>query len=253
VNTEEKLLEKIKQNTNLPVHVAIIMDGNGRWAKSKGLPRVAGHREGINSVKEIVETSTKLGIKYLTLYTFSKENWKRPKSEVSALMKLLLKTVKKEIYTMLKNNVRLKTIGNLEDLPNTTRNEIIEAMERTKNNTGLTLNLALSYSGRLEIINTIKTIAQKVKNKEILINHINEDLVSEHLYTSQIPDPDLLIRTSGESRISNFLLWQLAYTEIYFTDVLWPEFRKKNLYEAVIDYQSRERRFGKVSEQISQK
>jgi len=253
VNTEEKLLEKIKQNTNLPVHVAIIMDGNGRWAKSKGLPRVAGHREGINSVKEIVETSTKLGIKYLTLYTFSKENWKRPKSEVSALMKLLLKTVKKEIYTMLKNNVRLKTIGNLEDLPNTTRNEIIEAMERTKNNTGLTLNLALSYSGRLEIINTIKTIAQKVKNKEILINHINENLVSEHLYTSQIPDPDLLIRTSGESRISNFLLWQLAYTEIYFTDVLWPEFRKKNLYEAVIDYQSRERRFGKVSEQISQK
>jgi len=247
---EEKLLCKIKERDNLPGHIAIIMDGNGRWAKEKGLPRIAGHREGINSVREIVEASTELGIKHLTLYTFSKENWRRPKREVSALMRLLVRTVRKEVEKLLKNNIKLTTIGELSDLPENVRREVDEAVEKTKNNTGLNLNLALSYSGRVEIINAVKKIAGMVKSNLISVEGIDDELFSNFLYTSRVPDPDLLIRTSGESRISNFLLWQLAYTEIYITDVFWPDFRRKEFYGAILEYQSRERRFGKVSEQL---
>jgi len=253
VKEENDLLNKIKEKGNLPVHIAIIMDGNGRWAKSKGLPRIAGHREGINSVREIVETAAELGIGHLTLYTFSIENWKRPRKEVSALMTLLMKTVRKELDKLMKNNIRLTTIGNLSDLPPKAREEMQEAIEKTKKNTGLNLNLALSYSGRLEIINAIKKIAIDVKKNKISNDVINEKLISKYLWTFDMPDPDLLIRTSGEARISNFLLWQLAYSEIYITSILWPDFRKREFYEAIIEYQSRERRFGKVSEQLNKK
>jgi len=253
VKEENDLLNKIKEKGNLPVHIAIIMDGNGRWAKSKGLPRIAGHREGINSVREIVETAAELGIGHLTLYTFSIENWKRPRKEVSALMTLLMKTVRKELDKLMKNNVRLTTIGNLSDLPSKAREGMQEAIEKTKKNTGLNLNLALSYSGRLEIINAIKKIAIDVKKNKISNDVINEKLISKYLWTFDMPDPDLLIRTSGEARISNFLLWQLAYSEIYITSILWPDFRKREFYEAIIEYQSRERRFGKVSEQLNKK
>jgi len=253
VKEENDLFNKIKEKGNLPVHIAIIMDGNGRWAKSKGLPRIAGHREGINSVREIVETAAELGIGHLTLYTFSIENWKRPRKEVSALMTLLMKTVRKELDKLMKNNVRLTTIGNLSDLPSKAREGMQEAIEKTKKNTGLNLNLALSYSGRLEIINAIKKIAIDVKKNKISNDVINEKLISKYLWTFDMPDPDLLIRTSGEARISNFLLWQLAYSEIYITSILWPDFRKREFYEAIIEYQSRERRFGKVSEQLNKK
>jgi len=232
---------------NIPRHIAIIMDGNGRWAKRRGLPRVAGHREGINSVREIVRVGGEIGVEILTLYTFSTENWKRPKTEVSALMSLLLRTIRKEVNDLNKNNVRLSTIGDLERLPKEPRNAMEEAKEKLKNNTGLLLNLALSYSGRSEILYAVNNIIGKG------IHEVDESIFSAELYTGNLPDPDLLIRTSGEFRISNFLLWQLAYTEIFVSDVYWPDFREKQFYDAIRDYQNRERRFGKVSEQLKKK
>lgn len=248
---KEKLKQQILLKGNIPKHIAIIMDGNGRWAKKRGLPRIAGHKKGIDSVREIVRLCPELGIEILTLYTFSMENWNRPKTEISALMSLLLSTIRKEIDELVKNNVKVNTLGILSDLPAGAREGMEEAMERTKNNTGLILNLALSYSSRVEIVEMIKRIAKKVKNNEVGINDINEIFVSENLYTAGLKDPDLMIRTSGVFRVSNFLLWQLAYTEIYITDVLWPDFRANEFYKAILDYQNRERRFGMVSEQIS--
>jgi undecaprenyl diphosphate synthase len=235
-----------------PHHVAIIMDGNGRWAKKRGLPRVAGHNEGIKSVRAVVEASGDLGIKVLSLYTFSKENWYRPKQEVSALMKLLVSTLRKEIDELVNKNVQLKAIGNLEDLPEPAYEEMLFGIERTKHNTGLILNIALSYSGRQEILDATRKIAYKVKAGILKPEEISEQIFSAHLDTYDIPDPDLLIRTSGESRVSNFLLWQIAYTEIYVTKELWPDFGKEEFYKALIDYLSRERRFGRVSEQLVQ-
>ena len=236
--------EKLKASGNLPRHIAIIMDGNGRWAKKRGLPRMAGHREGINSVRDIVEVCGQLGVEVLTLYTFSLENWRRPRPEVSALMSLLVGTINKEVDDLHRNNVQVRTIGHLEDLPSQARNGMLRAIEKTKQNTGLILNLALSYGGRKEILEAVQKIVQSPPQE------ITEETISSHLYTSGLPDPDLLIRTSGEFRISNFLLWQLAYTEIFVTDVLWPDFRRQELYRAIDDYQSRERRFGLISEQI---
>lgn len=237
----------------LPRHIAIIMDGNGRWAKDRGLPRIAGHNEGINSVREVTRECGQLGIEVLTLYTFSIENWSRPKNEVSALMNLLLKTIRKEIDELHKNNVRLSMIGHTEDLPVGPRKGLMEGVKKTKNNSGLNLNLALSYGGRTEILDAIKAISRNIQSGKIGIEDIDESLVSDYLYTKGKPDPDLLIRTSGELRISNFLLWQMAYTEIYVTPIYWPEFRRKELLKAVESYQKRERRFGRISEQINGK
>ena len=233
-----------------PRHIAIIMDGNGRWAKQRGLPRVMGHREGIKSVREIIEACGELGVEVLTLYTFSTENWRRPKDEVSALMKLLLKTIQKEIGELIRNNVRLTVIGNLEHLPDAARKSMETAIEKTRSNTGLNLNLALSYGSREELVHAVKRIALQVANGELDPNDVSSQTIQNNLYTAGMPDPDLLIRTSGEFRISNFLLWQLAYTEIFITDVLWPDFRKPDLLKAIEDFQKRERRFGKVSEQV---
>jgi len=234
----------------LPRHIAIIMDGNGRWAKQRGYPRVMGHREGIKSVREVVEVCGELGVEVLTLYTFSTENWRRPREEVSALMKLLLKTIQKEIHDLIRNNVRLTVIGNLEHLPQDARKSMEAAIQKTEANTGLNLNLALSYGSREELVRAVKSIAMQVKHGELDPETVSSQTIQDNLYTSQIPDPDLLIRTSGEFRISNFLLWQLAYTEIYVTDVLWPDFRKADLIKAIENYRQRERRFGKVSEQL---
>jgi len=236
----------VKENENIPVHIAIIMDGNGRWAKQKSLPRVAGHHEGINSVREITRVCGELGVNHLTLYTFSKENWGRSDNEVSALMKLLLNTIRKEVKNLDENNVRLTTIGTFEDLPKTARQGIAEGIEKTKNNTGLNLNLALSYGSRQEILAAIIKITKKIQSGEIDPDGITEAIFNQHLYTNNIPDPDLLIRTGGEFRISNFLLWQIAYTEIYITPVYWPAFRELELLEAISDFQSRDRRFGKI-------
>lgn len=247
---ERELQEAIKTAGNLPAHVAIIMDGNGRWAKKRGLPRVEGHKEGINSVREVVETAGELGIKFLTLYTFSTENWRRPKGEVTALMSLLLRTIREEVDELNKKNVRLTTIGHLDDLPYLPREGITHALRVLQNNTGLTLNLALSYSGRQEMTDCIRTIAAKAQQGLIKPEDVTEQLISQELYTADLPDPDLLIRTSGELRLSNFLLWQLAYTEIYVTEVLWPDFRRREFLTAISCYQKRERRYGKVSEQI---
>lgn len=249
---EEQLKESILSAGNLPVHVAIIMDGNGRWAKQRGLPRVEGHREGINSVREVVRVAGEIGIKYLTLYTFSTENWRRPKREVSALMSLLLETVRAEVEELNRNNVRLMTIGRLDDLPYLPRQGMLQAMRRLQNNTGLTLNLALSYSSRREITDAVRAIVEKAVQGKLGPEDVNEELISAHLYTADIPDPDLLIRTSGELRVSNFLLWQLAYTEIYVTDIFWPDFRRLEFLKAIRCYQQRERRFGKVSEQLQE-
>ncbi|MFK7781364.1 isoprenyl transferase [Psychroserpens sp.] len=235
----------------LPKHLAIIMDGNGRWAKQKGMIRVIGHENGTKSVRDVVEASAEIGIKNLTLYAFSTENWKRPKLEVKTLMKLLVKSLKKEIKTLQDNNIKLSAIGNLNDLPKKAHSELLEVIDKTKNNTHMTLTLALSYGSREEIVNVIKEISANVKNNIISIESIDESIINKHLYTQNLPDVDLLIRTSGEHRISNFLLWQIAYAELYFTDVLWPDFTKQNLYEALINYQNRERRFGKTSEQLS--
>ena len=234
----------------IPKHIAIIMDGNGRWARMKSLPRIAGHKEGINSVREITRICGNLGVEYLTLYTFSTENWDRPPSEVKALMHLLFHTINKEIEELNKENVKFTIIGDMQLLPKNTKKGLQKGIELTKNNNGLTLCLALNYGSRQEIINSVKLIAQKVKQGQISIDHINQRLFSRNLYTSNIPDPDLLIRTGGENRLSNFLLWQSAYTEIFMTNVFWPDFRKKELFNAIINYQSRERRFGKVSEQV---
>ena len=246
-----KQIDEIKKLGKVPKHIAIIMDGNGRWAKKKGLLRVAGHQKGIESVREIVEACANLGVNYLTLYTFSTENWKRPKFEVSTLMRLIVKSLKDETDQLHKNNIRLTTIGNIDSLPNEVQRELKEAFEKTKQNTRMVLNLALSYSGRWELTKAIQSIAEKVKNDEINVEDINENLISQFLDTSAIPDPDLLIRSGGEMRISNFLLWQIAYSEIVVTDTLWPDFKILNLLDAIKDYQSRERRFGLVSEQIS--
>ena len=236
---------------NIPSHIAIIMDGNGRWAREKGLPRIAGHKEGINSVRDITRICGEIGVNYLTLYTFSTENWNRPKKEVNALMSLLLNTIKKEVRELHKNNVKFSTIGDLSFLPKNTENGLKEGMALTKNNTGLNLILALNYGSRHEIIDSVISIAGKVKSGEIDINHIDEALFSSFLYTKNYPDPDLLIRTSGELRISNFLLWQCAYTEMYLTNTYWPSFREEDLFKAILDFQSRERRYGKISEQVS--
>ena len=245
---KEELRELIKKNSNLPVHIAIIMDGNGRWAKQRSLPRIAGHREGINSVRELTRVCGEIGIKHLTLYTFSTENWGRPKTEVSALMSLLLTSIRKEINNLDKNNVKLTTIGAFEDLPKSARKGVEEGVELTKNNTGLNLNLALSYGSRQEILKAIKHIAKMVDLGELKIEDINLEKFESLLYTSEIPDPDFLIRTGGEFRVSNFLLWQIAYSEIYVTDAYWPAFREKELLKAIFEFQSRERRYGKLSE-----
>ncbi|WP_394758616.1 isoprenyl transferase [Flavobacterium sp.] len=235
---------------NLPKHLAIIMDGNGRWAKKQGMLRAFGHENGTKSVKVTVEACAKLGIENLTLYAFSTENWNRPKLEVDLLMKLLINSLKKELDTLVKNNIKLNSIGNLDNLPKSVQKELEEVIEKTKNNTRMTLTLALSYGSREEIINAVKNISDKVKNNIISIDSIDDSILNKHLYTHNLPDVDLVIRTSGEHRISNFLLWQIAYAEFYFTDVLWPDFSEDNLYEAIISYQKRERRFGKTSEQI---
>ena len=234
----------------MPRHIAIIMDGNGRWAKQKGLLRTLGHENGTKSVKRTVETCSKLGIENLTLYAFSTENWNRPKLEVDTLMKLLVSSLRKEAKTFQENNIRLNSIGNLSKLPSSIYKELNEVMEKTKNNTRMTLTLALSYGSREELLNVVKNISDKVKNNIISIPDIDESIINQHLYTQNLPDVDLLIRTSGEHRISNFLLWQIAYAELYFTNVLWPDFKEADLYEAIISYQQRERRFGKTSEQI---
>lgn len=236
--------------TRLPQHLAIIMDGNGRWAKSKGMLRIFGHENGAKSVREVVESSARLGIPYLTLYAFSTENWNRPKSEVSTLMKLLMNSLRNEAKTLMENNIRLNAIGNLDMLPRQAKKELLDVIRMTRNNTRMTLTMALSYGSRDEIIGAVRDIAAKVKNNIISEGDIDESIINQHLYTHNLPDVDLLIRTSGEHRISNFLLWQIAYAELYFTDVLWPDFREKDLVRALADYQKRERRFGKTSEQI---
>ena len=246
MDLKEEVLSK-----NLPKHIAIIMDGNGRWAKQQGMMRACGHENGTKSVRQTVEACAELGIENLTLYAFSTENWNRPKLEVQTLMKLLVSSLKKEIKTLLDNNIKLSAIGNLDTLPKKVHKELLEVIEQTNSNTRMTLTLALSYGSREELLNTVKEISIKVKNNIISPEKIDESIINEHLYTQNLPDVDLLIRTSGEQRISNFLLWQIAYAELYFTSVLWPDFTKKHLYEAIIEYQKRERRFGKTSEQIS--
>jgi undecaprenyl diphosphate synthase len=246
------LIKQISDQGDIPSHIAIIMDGNGRWAKSKNLPRIAGHREGINSVREIVRICGELGVAYLTLYTFSSENWKRPKIEVGAIMKLLLGTMNKEIDNLDKNNVRLLTIGNLNDLPKEPRKGMLEGVNKTKNNTGLNLILALSYGGRQELIMAFQRIVNKIEKGEMKSEHISQESIAKELYTSEVPDPELLIRTGGERRISNFLLWQSAYTELYMTDKFWPDFREDEILDSIFDYQNRQRRFGQTGEQVSE-
>ena len=243
------LKDKINTET-LPKHIAIIMDGNGRWAKQQGFIRAIGHENGAKSVRMTVETCARLGVENVTLFAFSTENWNRPKLEVDTLMKLLVKSLKKEINTLLDNNIKLNTIGDIDKLPASTQKKLLEVIELTKNNTRLTMTVALSYGSRAEIVSAVKMICEKVKNNIISIDTIDELIINEHLYTHNLPDVDLLIRTSGEHRISNFLLWQIAYSELYFTDVLWPDFKEEDLYQAIISYQNRERRFGKTSEQI---
>ncbi len=237
--------------TKLPKHLAIIMDGNGRWAKQRGKLRVFGHENGVKTVRATVENCVKLGVEYLTLYTFSTENWNRPKLEIDTLMRLLVSSLKKELKTFNKNNVRLNTIGDINALPKKASDELKEVMRKTGENTGMTLTLALSYGSREELKNAIKEISIKVKNNIISPENIDETIINSHLYTQNLPDVDLLVRTSGEHRISNFLLWQIAYAELYFIDVFWPDFKEHHLVGAIKDYQNRERRFGKTSEQLS--
>ena len=244
-----KLREEIDIK-KLPQHLAVIMDGNGRWAKQKGLFRALGHENGTKAVREIVEACAEINIPYLTLYAFSTENWNRPRLEVELLMKLLVSSLKKEIETLQKNNIKLNAIGNLEALPKRAYRELHDVMKKTENNTRMTLTLALSYGSREEIVKTIREISEKVKNNLISPTEIDEQVINNHLYTRNLPDVDLLIRTSGEQRISNFLLWQIAYAELYFTETLWPDYTKNHLFEAILNYQNRERRFGKTSEQL---
>ena len=244
-----QLLQQIDKN-KLPRHIAIIMDGNGRWAREQGQDRLYGHFHGVESVRNIVEGCAELGIEYLTLYAFSTENWDRPEYEVVGLMELLVSTIRNEVESLHKNNIKLHVIGDMAMLPDYARKELNEALDITKNNTGLNLIMALSYSGRWELLNAVKNIAHEVKQGKLNVEEIDQDVMQRFLCTSDFPDPELMIRTSGEFRISNFLLYQLAYAELYFTNVRWPDFRKENLYEAIVDYQNRERRFGKTSEQV---
>ncbi|MBS1517967.1 MAG: isoprenyl transferase [Bacteroidetes bacterium] len=243
--------DELKAHGVIPSHVAIIMDGNGRWAKSKGLSRMFGHNEGVNSARDIVEVSGQIGIKYLTLYTFSTENWKRPKTEVTMLMKLLIRSIRDETDRLNQNDVKLIATGDLDNLPDKVRKELEDAILTTKDNKLMTLNLALSYSGRWDILNAAKKIAEEHKKNGFDLNDLNERTFSDFLATKGIPDPDLLIRTGGEFRISNFLLWQLAYSEIYIDNCYWPDFKRNNLYKAIYDFQKRERRFGMISEQLT--
>jgi len=245
-------MSKDQINLNkLPKHIAIIMDGNGRWAKEKGKFRIFGHQNGVKAVREVSEGCAELGVEYLTLYAFSTENWSRPKIEVNALMTLLVKTIKSETQTLMKNGIKLDAIGDRSTLPSECLKELDEAINATKDNTRMTLILALSYSAKRDIVNATRTIAQKALNGEIAIEDVNEELIDRTLTTHKYPHPELMIRTSGELRISNFLLWEIAYSELYFTTVLWPDYRKEHLYEAILEYQSRERRFGKTSEQLA--
>ncbi len=246
-----QLLEKIDRS-RLPRHIAIIMDGNGRWAKEQGQDRLFGHFHGVESVRNIVEGCAELGIGYLTLYAFSTENWDRPEYEVMGLMELLVSTIRKEVESLDKNNIRLHVIGDMQMLPESARHELQEALDFTKDNTGLNLIMALSYSGRWELLNAVKNIAQDVKANKLDPAAIDQNTLQQYLCTGDFPDPELMIRTSGEFRISNFLLYQLAYAELYFTNVRWPDFRKENLYEAILDFQGRERRYGKTSEQVTE-
>ena len=246
----ESYKDKIDIN-KLPEHIAIIMDGNGRWAIKNGLDRVNGHYEGVDSVREVAEAAAELGVKYLTLYTFSTENWNRPKEEVDALMSLFVETIVKELPTLNKNNIRLEAIGDLRSLPKDNYEKLMDTIGKTSKNNRMTLTLAISYSSRWEIINAVRCIAEGVRTGKLSDKDIDENIFENHLGTAGMPDPELLIRTSGEFRISNYLLWQIAYSELYFTDVLWPDFRKEELYIAIVDYQNRERRFGMTSEQIT--
>jgi undecaprenyl diphosphate synthase len=248
---EETLLEKIDLR-RLPHHVAVIMDGNGRWAKSRHLPRVEGHRSGIASVREIVETAARLELRVITLYAFSVENWKRPRFEVATLMMLLKEYLRKELATLMDNNIRFQPIGRIEGLDPTVQRELKYAQDKTADNTGLLFQIALNYGGRAEIIDTVNRIMQVLREKEMSDATIDERFFADHLYTANVEDPDLLIRTSGELRVSNFLLWQIAYAEIHVTKVLWPDFRKRHLYEAIVDFQSRDRRYGGVDESDQQ-
>lgn len=248
--SDEKLQNELKKSGEIPKHIAIIMDGNGRWAKKRGLPRVAGHKRGVDTVKDIVEACAEIGVKYLTLYTFSTENWKRPKDEVSTLMRLLLNSLKDRVDELCDNDIKLTTIGDTEALPYEVQKQLKADIERTKNNKKMVLNLALSYSGRWEILEAVKKISKAVEKGDIRAEDINEKLFSQFLTTKDLPDPDLVIRTSGEFRVSNFLLWQIAYSEFVITDIYWPDFNRHHLYESIRAFQKRERRFGKVSEQI---
>lgn len=246
----EQKLEIIKESKNIPKHIGIIMDGNGRWAKSQGLPRVAGHNKGVDSVEAVVEGCSEMGVNNLTIYTFSEENWKRPAWEVSALMQLLVTTINKKVKKLIQQNVQIRTIGHLNKLPEKAQRSMISAIQKTKRNSGLILNVALSYGGRQELVDAFKKLANLVKLGELNLDDINDYTISDELDTKGQPDPDLIIRTGGENRISNFLLWQIAYSEIYVTKTPWPEFSKPQLVDAIWDYLSRERRFGKISEQL---
>jgi undecaprenyl diphosphate synthase len=244
---DKKLLINLQR---VPKHVAIIMDGNGRWAKGKGMNRIFGHRNALTAVRETVRAAAEIKIAAITLYAFSTENWNRPKLEVDALMSLLINSLKKELPEFMKNGIRINAIGLIDSLPKKAQNILTDVILETKNNTNIVLTLALSYGSREEIVNAIKNISKKVVNKELSIEEIDEKIINNHLYTFNLPDVDLMIRTSGEQRVSNFLLWQMAYAELYFTNILWPDFRKEHFYDAIIEYQNRERRFGKTSEQI---
>lgn len=246
----ENIIDQI-DSSKLPEHVAVIMDGNGRWAKQHGKPRIFGHKNGVKSVREVTEAAAELGVKYLTLYAFSTENWNRPALEVNALMHLLVETVKGELKTLNKNSIKLNAIGDLKKLPTKTYEALMQGIADTQHNSRMTLTLALNYSSRWEISEAIKHIATEVKSGDLELEAITPDLISAHMTTHDLPDPELLIRTSGEHRVSNYLLWQIAYTEFYFTDIFWPEFRKKHFHQAILDYQLRERRFGKTSEQLN--
>lgn len=250
---EETISYKEKIDTaKLPEHIAIIMDGNGRWAKAQGKHRIFGHKNGVKAVREVTEGCAEIGVKYLTLYAFSTENWNRPKMEVSALMELLFLTIGREIKTLQKNNIRLNVIGHIHNLPESNRKALAEVMEATKNNTRMTLTLALSYGAREEMTETVKKIAADVKSGKIQVEEITQQTISNNLYTAAMPDPELMIRTSGEHRISNFLLWQMAYTELYFTEKFWPEYTKNDLFQAIYNFQHRERRSGMTGEQINE-
>jgi undecaprenyl diphosphate synthase len=248
-NMDKKLLINLQR---VPKHVAIIMDGNGRWAKGRGMSRVFGHRNALTAVRESIESAAQIGVKAITLYAFSTENWNRPKLEVDALMSLLVNSLKNELLTFQENGVIVNAIGNIENLPNKAKKALNDVITQTKDNSKIIMTLALSYGSREEIVNAIKNISKKVVNKELSVKEIDENIINNHLYTFNLPEVDLMIRTSGEQRLSNFLLWQMAYAELYFTDVLWPDFRKEHFYDAIIDYQNRERRFGKTGEQITE-